>query len=32
MRTEFWLEDLKGRDHLDGFDVDGKMFKGILLA
>jgi hypothetical protein len=33
MSAEFWLEKLKGRDHMDGFDLDGKiMLKWILLA
>jgi hypothetical protein len=24
MHTEFWLEDLKGRDHLEGLCVEGE--------
>jgi len=25
MNTKFWLENLKGRDQLEGLDVDGRI-------
>jgi hypothetical protein len=27
MRTKFWTETLKGQDHLEDIDIDGRIFK-----
>jgi hypothetical protein len=30
MHTKFWLKNLKGRDHLENPDIDGKILKWAL--
>jgi hypothetical protein len=32
MRTKFWLENLKGRDHLEDKGVDGKIILEWILG
>jgi hypothetical protein len=32
MRTIFWLEKLKGRDHAEDLDVDGKIISERILG
>jgi len=32
MHTEFWLEDLKGRDHLRDLSVDGRIILEWILG
>jgi hypothetical protein len=29
MHTKFWLESLKGRDHFEGLDIDGRIVATI---
>jgi hypothetical protein len=32
MHTIFWFENLKGRDHLEALDMDGKAILGWILG